>query len=635
MSSPTTYSWQNGDASEGAPQHVPKESLQTIAENEVACFEAVGNGHHKFPKITDNILNVDESFLYSSQPSLPDMEAHHYGGQKRAPTMKNIHERASFLNLTSEPRIGRVIQKALLYIRDDAAFGSTAGLNIAVTDKVTTSDFEPLKADSGLDTIASLRYAKNLLVVSLSVTLMFIAMGSVRNLQSSMNHEAGVGITSMAVGFFGYMLGSVFSPSLVQIFLPRSCLIAGLIPQFMYIAANLYPVMWLMVIASLAQGVGMAIAWNAMSTYIILLAKGRALQKEEKFSSVSSRYFGFFGLFFQSYFVIGNLISSLVLSSGGPLTVNGNTSNIEHKASFSDIKNNTLINTLRLSANGSTQADAKVGHLHLCGASFWQHYDLGGASYEVEETTKLLLLGIYMGCVLVAVVIAACFLERLNPKLFESSLTAREKVMHQLLSLKKFCTNRSFILLFPLLMYSFMEVGFLTGEVTKAYVTCALGIHMVGYAMICFGVCGCFSSYLSGFLNKFISFRPLLITAALLNIAVLVHMTIWEPRPGDLLPFFFDFGLWGISDGIWVSQVNSLLSVIFPNNYEEAFAGLRIAQGLGVAVIFGYSNFLSMLSKIYITGAVCLTSVSAYIVMDVMRDRGVKKRFALMRETSI
>ena len=32
--------------------------------------------------------------------------------------------------------------------------------------------------------------------------------------------------------------------------------------------------------------------------------------------------------------------------------------------------------------------------------------------------------------------------------------------------------------------------------------TCPVGIHMVGYTMICFGVCGSFSSFVGGKLEK-------------------------------------------------------------------------------------------------------------------------------------
>ncbi|KAI8799189.1 protein unc-93 A [Biomphalaria glabrata] len=608
------------------------QQLQTISENEVTCFEPHSEKQDKYTHITNKILSVDESFLYSSQASLADYQV--LGTRKRAHTMQNIHERASFLDLTSELHFSKMLHKALFYIRDDVTFGSTAGLNMPVIDTLTP-DLVPLKEDSNLNTVPSLSYAKNLLVVSLSVTLMFIALGSVRNLQSSMNHEAGVGVISMAVSFAGYMLGSVVSASLVQIFQPKFCLVSGLFPQFLYIASNLYPAMWLMVPVSLAQGFALAILWNAMSTYVVLLARGKALLQDIHFSVVSSRYFGFFGLFFQSYFVIGNLISSLVLSQSGASPADLNNITDLNSNGFDSDNTHSINASIDESHNSSSNRYIKPSHIHLCGATFWQHFDLGGEAYHVEEKTKYLLLGIYLGFVLLSIIIAVLFQEKLNPKLFESALPAVERFKQQLLSLKKFSYDRHFLLLLPMLMYSFMEVGFITAEVTKAYVTCALGIHMVGYTMICFGVCGCLSSYLSGFLNKFTGYRPLMITAVLLNLAVLVHMIVWKPSPNELLPFFVDFGLWGVSDGIFVSQVNSLLSATFPNNYEEAFAGLRIAQGFGVALVFACSGFLSMLAKIYMTGAFAVFSTAAYLFMDLAREREMKRKIALLQETSI
>ena len=58
----------------------------------------------KYPHITGNITHcADESFLHASQGSLWEEE----NAKRRANTMLNLHERQSFLNLTSDG-LGRV-----------------------------------------------------------------------------------------------------------------------------------------------------------------------------------------------------------------------------------------------------------------------------------------------------------------------------------------------------------------------------------------------------------------------------------------------------------------------------------------------------------------------------------------------
>ncbi|KAJ8303521.1 hypothetical protein KUTeg_019917 [Tegillarca granosa] len=160
------------------------------------------------------------------------------------------------------------------------------------------------------------RHKKNLIFLSISITLMYTAIGSLRNLQSSMNHEDGLGLYSLAASYCGYMLFSLFTPFVVQKFKPKKCLLYSLVPQLLYVISNLFPTFYIFIPASFLQGVGNALLWNSMSTYTTYLARARALQKDEKTVHIASRYFGIFFFFYQFAIVSGNLISSLVLLYG-------------------------------------------------------------------------------------------------------------------------------------------------------------------------------------------------------------------------------------------------------------------------------------------------------------------------------
>jgi len=112
-------------------------------------------------------------------------------------------------------------------------------------------------------------------------------------------------------------------------------------------------------------------------------------------------------------------------------------------------------------------------------------------------------------------------------------------------------------------------------------------------------------------------------------------MMHWQPSPDSLMPYFVVMSVWGISDGIWISQINILMGSVFPDKYEEAFAGLRVAQGMSVAVSFGYSNSLCMTAKIYILGVFCLFSVIAYILMEFFIKRQAIKKNVVLKQTSV
>lgn len=49
-----------------------------------------------------------------------------------------------------------------------------------------------------------------------------------------------------------------------------------------------------------------------------------------------------------------------------------------------------------------------------------------------------------------------------------------------------------------------MEQAFIGAEFTQAYVSCALGIHQIGYVMICFGVVNAICSIIFGSIMKYI-----------------------------------------------------------------------------------------------------------------------------------
>ncbi|BFZ13015.1 hypothetical protein BsWGS_16054 [Bradybaena similaris] len=624
--------------------------LLPVAANEILSFDiqeiTPSTGLLPAPAQCDDVTSKmleTEPILISCQSSICDQDL--VKQSKRAVTMENIHEHSSFVNLTNTEKMSRVCQKALIYLKDDLTFGSLASLN-NIAAKHCTSSTQDVNTASNFHVIRSARHRQNVVALSISITLLFVAMGSVRNLQSSLNQEGGVGIISMAVSFAGYMLGSIFSSSIVQSFQPQKCIVVSLIPNLFYVVANIYPTMWLMTTVSLIQGISLAIIWNAMSTYITFLSRGYALKKNEDFEKASSNFFGLFCLIYQSYHIIGNLIASLVLMPGpvvmlaNPIFQNGSTSVTTVSSSEGLLLEELLAPVPAVFPIRSASAIRQnlslwdSTHLNLCGVSFCNQFEVSGSRMTVSTNTKYLLFGIYMGCIVVSIGVAAFALEPLNHRLFQSTASPAQKMKRQLISLARFSIDRRFLLLLPLLMYSIMQFGFLSGEVIVAFVTCPLGIHMVGYTMICFGVTASICSYISGILCKYTGRVSQIITASFLNLAILVFMTQWRPTASSLIPYFCVMGIWGISDGIWNCQVNSIMGVVFSDKYEEAYSALRVAHGLGAAILFSYSNLVCMAVKIYIVAAVCVFALVCYLFMEiVLKYRVVQKH--TIKQTSV
>lgn len=90
----------------------------------------------------------------------------------------------------------------------------------------------------------------------------------------------------------------------------------------------------------------------------------------------------------------------------------------------------------------------------------------------------------------------------------------------------------------------------------QAYISCALGIHSVGYVMICFGVVNAICSLLFGTLMKYIGRSPLMGLGFAIHACLIWVLIIWRPHPSSPHIFFTISGLWGVGDAVWQTQVN-------------------------------------------------------------------------------
>lgn len=98
-------------------------------------------------------------------------------------------------------------------------------------------------------------------------------------------------------------------------------------------------------------------------------------------------------------------------------------------------------------------------------------------------------------------------------------------------------------------------------------------------------------------------------------------MVKWEPTPDDQYWLFAFVGVWGFADGIWQSQINSVISSVFSDCYENAFSCCRFLQGVAGLVFFNMSNMFCLMTKIFFTMGTCVLSVTLYLVMEILNRR--------------
>jgi hypothetical protein len=217
------------------------------------------------------------------------------------------------------------------------------------------------------------RLWKNFLILCIAFLLTFTAFNSIQNLQSTLNHVAGLGVVSLACANAGMIVACLFAPAYVAAVGPKWGVVTGMVAHVVFVSANFYPSFFTLVPASVILGLAGASQSTGSGVYLTQLAIDYAGVVQEESAVYISRLYGIFFFFLQCSQVIGNLVSSFVFF------------------------NNTNKDDTNMT---NTSQD--------CGAKFCQlNTDNSSSSSSITPPQHLvyLLLGIYASCS-----VAGCFL---------------------------------------------------------------------------------------------------------------------------------------------------------------------------------------------------------------------------------
>ncbi|XP_042359928.1 protein unc-93 homolog A [Plectropomus leopardus] len=426
------------------------------------------------------------------------------------------------------------------------------------------------------------RNFKNILVVSVGFLSLFTAYGGLQSLQSSLNAEQGMGVASLSVIYASIIVSSMFLPPIMIKNLGcKWTIVVGMACYVSYSFGNLYPGWYTLIPTSVILGLGGSPLWSAKCTYLTISGNIQAAKEGKKGSDVINQYFGIFFFIFQSSAVWGNLMSSLI---------------------FGQDINIAIIPDEQLESCGAAD----------CGLNI----SINGTTSKPAQKLVWTLVGCYIGVGVLAMLIVAIFLDNIDREQSSEFRENREPFCHTFLATFRLLKDWRLVTLIPLTMYSGFEQSFLSGEYTKNYVTCALGIHFVGYVMMCFGAANSLCSFLFGRLARYTGRAALFFFAALTNFACIIALLYWRPHPDDLPVFFVFPALWGMADAIWQTQTNALYGILFPREKEAAFANYRMWESLGFVIAFAYSTFLCLEYKLYILLAVLVLTVVTYPIVE-------------------
>ncbi|XP_063607086.1 protein unc-93 homolog A-like [Penaeus indicus] len=457
------------------------------------------------------------------------------------------------------------------------------------------------------------------------------------------------GTAGMTALYIGMIISCSFLPSLaINKLREKNTIVVCMLCFLPYMAVQMYPNVFLLVPSGFLLGLAAGPLWSAKCTY---LTKGGTkyadMQNKERKLTIN-RFFGIFFLFFQSTQVWGNVISSTVLSVG---------IEEEHK----------------------TEEDLMVCGYHFCPWDEHAHTTSTNNSSDTKEVIpqwqRYTMSGIYLGFVVFSALIVLIFVDPLES--FDKG--QRLEVSNKQLIANTFNHVRHpyQLLIIPLTIWSGVEQEFLSADYTAvkhrpetvkgqlkrkikqnnsclinagllsvrdtpaisavlkcseslqvlfnsnddAYVSCGLGVHMVGATIICYGVCDMVCSLGFTPLVRRFGRVPVFSLGAAVNVGVIITLRYWTPRPDDFVLFFVLAGLWGVADAVWQTQINGI-----PAASEASFSNYRLWESLGFVIAYASSTVLCVDSKVTVLLVFLLLGIVGYYVIEVVERRGGLKK---------
>uniref|UniRef100_A0A0E0JBA8 UNC93-like protein 3 n=2 Tax=Oryza TaxID=4527 RepID=A0A0E0JBA8_ORYNI len=159
-------------------------------------------------------------------------------------------------------------------------------------------------------------HAGDLHVLSAAFLFIFSAYCAAQNLQSSVNTEGDLGTVSMGILYTSFTLFAVTASPVVTWLGSKRALVVGTSGYVIFILANLVPIWYTMVPASLYLGFSASIIWVGQGTYLTSAALSHARDNNLPEGQTLGNFNGEFWGMFASTQVIGNLISLALLRDG-------------------------------------------------------------------------------------------------------------------------------------------------------------------------------------------------------------------------------------------------------------------------------------------------------------------------------
>lgn len=402
-------------------------------------------------------------------------------------------------------------------------------------------------------------HARDAHILSFAFFFIFCAYAAAQNLESTVNSEGDLGTMSLGILYTSFTLFSVVASPIVRGLGTKRALVLGTTGYLLFIASNLKPSWYTMIPASLYLGFTASLIWVSQGTYLTSAARSHARDSHLHEGTVIGDFNGEFWGMFASTNVIGNLLSLFLLGDGKESDSSTNTS---------------------------------------------------------------LLFTVFLGSMLLGGILM-CFLSTREDK-WEGQ-PAHSSVKSFLKSIIAPLLEIRVLLIIPLLAYSGLQQAFVWAEFTKHIVKPALGVSGVGGAMAVYGAGDAICSILAGRLTSSLASVTLIACGgAFLQGIVLFWLLFGYSLSSGLLGSVYPLlmaAMLGVGNGVFNTQLNALVGMLFKRETEAAFAQLKLWQSGAIAVIFFLSPYISLQAMLTTMVAALCVALSGFLYLTLHVER--------------
>ncbi|XP_026327535.1 UNC93-like protein [Hyposmocoma kahamanoa] len=427
--------------------------------------------------------------------------------------------------------------------------------------------------------------------MSIAFMVQFTAYSGAANLQSSINAEAGLGTASLAAVYAGLIFSNIFLPVLVIKWLGTKWAISlSFITYMPYIASQLYPRFYTLIPAGLIVGLGGGPLWCAKCTYITVLSEYHSKISNIPAEALLARFFGLFFMIFQMNQVWGNLISSIVLSTG------------DNKAAV------TAVNASAIP--------------YVCGANFLPNDDADDVLLAQPHEKIEMLVGIYLACMAAAAFIVAVGVDSM--KRYDigrpSSGSGLSGFALLVVTLRLMFHPKQLLMVIMNIFVGYQQAYF-GADFTAAFVSCIIGTGAVGFVMMTYGLADAIGCILTGYIAKFTGRVALICSATAINTAMFITILLWRPQAHLSYTLYVFAVIWGLCDSVWMVQLNAFVGTLFPGQEEAAYANFRLWESVGYIIAYVISPYLRISEKTYLLLVMMFVGVFLFFIVEFKESR--------------